>query len=151
LGSAHAVTPAPAATIDRLGTALDNLALAAANDTTVLQQLMASNLALSFLVTMLTVANKKLADALAKAIPTSPPVVTPGAPRPVRSTNRLSQATTVGLMAINAASTTQAATKLRVTRTMRLLPTQWVAAKPTRLEHSHLMVWDGKYSLLQQF
>ncbi len=36
LGSAHAITPAPATTIDRLGTALDNFALAAANDTTVL-------------------------------------------------------------------------------------------------------------------
>jgi hypothetical protein len=43
LGSAHVVTPAPAATIDRLGTALKNLALVAANDTTVLQQLTASN------------------------------------------------------------------------------------------------------------
>jgi hypothetical protein len=87
LGSAHAVTPAPAATIDRLGTALDNLALAAASDTTVLQQLRASNLALSSLVTMLTAANKKLAEVLAKAKPTSPLVATLGAPRPVQSTN----------------------------------------------------------------
>jgi hypothetical protein len=87
LGSAHAVTPTRAATIDRLGTALDNLALAAANDTTVLQQLTVSNLALSSLVTTLTTANKKLADALAKAKATSPPVATPGAPKPVRSTN----------------------------------------------------------------
>jgi hypothetical protein len=61
LGSAHAVIPALATTIDRLGTALDNLALAAANNTTILQQLMGSNLTLSTLVTMLTVANKKLA------------------------------------------------------------------------------------------
>ncbi len=36
LGGAHAVLPAPPGTIDRLGTALDNLALAAANVTTVL-------------------------------------------------------------------------------------------------------------------
>jgi hypothetical protein len=36
LDSTHTVTPAPAATIDWLGTALDNLALAAANNTTVL-------------------------------------------------------------------------------------------------------------------
>ncbi len=43
LGSAITVTPAPVATIDWLGTALNNLALDAANDTTVLQQLMASN------------------------------------------------------------------------------------------------------------
>jgi hypothetical protein len=41
LGSAHTVTPAPATTIDRLGTALDNLALTVANNTTVLQQLTA--------------------------------------------------------------------------------------------------------------
>jgi hypothetical protein len=87
LGSAHTVTPAPAATIDRFGTALTNLALAAANDTTFLQQLMASNLALSSLVTTLTAANKQLAEALAKAKPTSLPVAMLGTSRPVRSTN----------------------------------------------------------------
>jgi hypothetical protein len=37
LGSAHAVTPAPTTTIDQLGTAVNKLALAAANNTTVLQ------------------------------------------------------------------------------------------------------------------
>ncbi len=36
---------------------------------------------------MLTAANKKLADALARAKSTSPPMATPGAPKPVRSTN----------------------------------------------------------------
>jgi hypothetical protein len=108
LGSAHAVIPAPAATIDRLGTALDNLALAAAKDITVLQQLMASNLALSMLVTTLTAANKKLAESLAKAKLTSPPAATPGMPRPARSTNMPSLATTVGRMGINAASITGA-------------------------------------------
>jgi hypothetical protein len=87
LGSAHAVTPAPAATIDQLGTVLDTLTLAAANNTTVLQQLMVSNLNLSSLVTMLTAANKKHADALAKAKSMSPLAATPGAPWPVRSTN----------------------------------------------------------------
>jgi hypothetical protein len=86
LGSAHAVIPAPATTTDRLGTALDNLALAAAKDTTVLQQLMASNLALSSSVTTLTAANKKLAEALTKAKPTSSPAAMPGAPKPVWST-----------------------------------------------------------------
>jgi hypothetical protein len=39
LGGAHSVLPAPPVSIDRLGAALDNIALAAANDTTVLQQL----------------------------------------------------------------------------------------------------------------
>jgi hypothetical protein len=87
MGSAQAVLPTPAATIDRLGTVLNNLALAAANDTTVLQQLTASNLAVTTLVTMLTAANKKLAEALAKAKLTSPPAVTPGTPRPAWSTN----------------------------------------------------------------
>jgi hypothetical protein len=88
LGSAHAVTPAPAATIDRLGTALDNLAFAAANNTTVLQQLLAaSNLAASSLVTTFTAANKKLADALTKAKSTCPPAAMLGGPKLVQSTN----------------------------------------------------------------
>jgi hypothetical protein len=118
LGSAHAVTPAPATTIDQPGTALDNLALVGANNTTETQQLTASNLALSSLVNTLTVANKKLAEALTKAKPTSPLAATPGAPKPVRSTNMPFPATTVGLMAINAVSITQAqlaALKLWVT------------------------------------
>jgi hypothetical protein len=63
------------------------LALAAANVTTVLQQLTASNLALSSLVTTLTATNKKLAEVLSKAKATSPPMAMPGAPKPVRSTN----------------------------------------------------------------
>ena len=63
LGGAHAVFPTPAATIDRLGTALDNLALAAANDTTVLQQLTAANLALTISNALLMAANKKLSEA----------------------------------------------------------------------------------------
>jgi hypothetical protein len=87
MGSAHAVTPAPAATIDRLGTVLDNLALTVAKDTTFLMQLMASNLAFSSLVTTLTAANKKLAEVLAKAKPTSSLAATLVAPRPVQSTN----------------------------------------------------------------
>jgi hypothetical protein len=89
LGSTQAVTPTPAATIDQLGTALDNLALAVANDTTVLQQSTAFNLALSSLVTMITAANKKLADALTKAKATSPLAAMPGAPKPMWSTNML--------------------------------------------------------------
>jgi len=49
-----------------LGTALDNLALAAANNTTVLQQLTAANLALTTSNATLTAANKKLSEAFAK-------------------------------------------------------------------------------------
>jgi hypothetical protein len=87
LGSAHAVLPAPAATIDHLGAALNNLALLAANNITVLQQLILLNLALTTLVTMLTAANKKLVEVLAKAKLIGPPVATLGTPRPARSTN----------------------------------------------------------------
>ncbi len=66
LGAATAVIPTAAPTIDRIGVALENLALAALNDTTILQQLMAANLALTASVTLLMAANKKLADALAR-------------------------------------------------------------------------------------
>jgi hypothetical protein len=52
-------------TINHIGAALENLVLAALNDTTVLQQLTAANLLLTALVTLLMAANKKLADALA--------------------------------------------------------------------------------------
>jgi hypothetical protein len=89
LGSAHAVIPAPAAPIDQLGTALDNLALTVANNTTFLQQLMESSLALSTLVTTLIAANKKLVEALAKEKLSNPPppAAMPETPRPVWSTN----------------------------------------------------------------
>jgi hypothetical protein len=67
IGGTNSALPARAATIYRLGTALNNLALVAANDTTVLQQLMASNLVLTTSNAMLTAANKKLSEALAKS------------------------------------------------------------------------------------
>jgi hypothetical protein len=60
------VIPTAAPTINPISTALKNLALAASNDITVLQQLRAANLLLTALVTSLMAANKKLADALAK-------------------------------------------------------------------------------------
>jgi hypothetical protein len=84
LSGANSVLPAPAGTIDRLGTALDNLALAAANDITVLQQLTAANLALTMSNATLTAANKKLLEALAKG----PAPTTPGTPRPPRPVNK---------------------------------------------------------------
>ena len=80
LGGAHTVLPAPAGTINRLGTALDNLALAAANDTTVLQQPTVANLALTTTNALLTAANKRLLEALAKLQATKPG--TPGIPLP---------------------------------------------------------------------
>jgi hypothetical protein len=66
------------------------LALAAANNTKVLQQLTASHLALSSLVTTLTAANKKIVDALAKAKSTSRLVAMPGAPIPRGSSSEAS-------------------------------------------------------------
>jgi hypothetical protein len=83
LHGANSVLPAPAGTIDRLGTALDNLALAAANDTTVLQQLTTANLALTTSNATLTASNKKLSEALPKV-----PTPTPGTPRPPRTVNK---------------------------------------------------------------
>ena len=78
LGGAHTVLPAPAGTINSLGTALDNLALAAANDTTVLQQLTAANLALTVTNALLMAANQKLSESLTKLQATKPG--TPGTP-----------------------------------------------------------------------
>ncbi len=63
LGRAHSVIPAAAPAIGHLETALNNLALAATNDTVVLQQLIAANLALTATITSLTATNKKLVDA----------------------------------------------------------------------------------------
>jgi hypothetical protein len=66
-----------------LRTALDNVALAAANDTTVLQQLTAANLVLTTSNAMLTMASNKISEALAEA-----PATTPGTPGTFRPTNK---------------------------------------------------------------
>ncbi len=55
--------PAAASAIGHLETALNNLALAATNNTKVLQQLIAANLALTATITLLTATNKKLVNA----------------------------------------------------------------------------------------
>jgi len=86
LGGVHSVLPAPPVSIDRLGTALDNLALVAANNTTVLQQLTAANLPLTTSNAMLTAANKKLSEALAKVPATMPR--SPGTPGTLRVPNK---------------------------------------------------------------
>jgi hypothetical protein len=62
LGLAHGVLPAVVPAIKWLEAALNNLALAATNDTVVLQQLSAANLALTATVGTLTATNKKLVD-----------------------------------------------------------------------------------------
>jgi hypothetical protein len=79
LGGALAVIPAPP-TINRLESALNNLPLAATNDTAILQQLTAANLALTTAVTMLTATNKKLVDAAAKGGRPPPTGTTPCTP-----------------------------------------------------------------------
>ena len=76
LSGAHGVIPAVAPAIGHLETALNNLALAATNDTAVLQQLIAANLALTATITLLTVTNTKLVDAATHWGGT--PAVTPG-------------------------------------------------------------------------
>jgi hypothetical protein len=73
LGGAHGVFPTDLlATLNRLEIALDNLALAATNNTAVLQQLTAANLALMNSVAALTATNKKLVEAGAKRVPGTP-------------------------------------------------------------------------------
>ncbi len=76
LGGAHGVILAAAPAIGHLKTALNNLALAGTNDTAVLQQLIAANLALTATITLLTATNKKLVDAA--ACRGSTPAATPG-------------------------------------------------------------------------
>jgi hypothetical protein len=77
LGGAHGVLPAAAPAIGQLESALNNLALAAMKDTAILQQLTAANLALTALVTLLTMTNKKLVDgATRKGKPAVTPAVT---------------------------------------------------------------------------
>jgi hypothetical protein len=80
LGQAHGVLPEAALTIGQLEIALDNLALAVMNDTAILQQLMAANLALRTTVTTLTATNKKLVDAAARAKGGGTPTGTPTNP-----------------------------------------------------------------------
>ena len=81
LGGAHGVTPTPFLpdSMDRFGSALDNLALAATNDKTVLEQLTAANLALTGTIATLTATNKTLANkARAGTAATPRPPGTPG-------------------------------------------------------------------------
>jgi hypothetical protein len=76
LGGAHGVIPAAVLAIGHLKTALNNLALVATNNTAVLQQLIAANLAFMATITLLTATKIKLVDAATCWGGT--PVVTPG-------------------------------------------------------------------------
>ena len=64
--------------MERFGSALDNLALAATNDKTVLEQLTAANLALTATIATLMATNKKLADKARSGTAGTPR--TPGTP-----------------------------------------------------------------------
>jgi hypothetical protein len=78
------VLPVAGPAIKRLEAALNNLALVATNNTAVLQQLTAANLALTATVGTLTATNKKLVDAASH--PREPPVGTPaGGARPTKN------------------------------------------------------------------
>ncbi len=68
--------PVAAPAIGHLKTALDNLALAATNNTAVLQQLIAANLAFTATITLLTATNKIMVDAATHRGGT--PAATPG-------------------------------------------------------------------------
>ncbi len=120
LGGAHAVIPTSTPTINRISAALENLVLAVLNDTTVLQQLTTANLLLTALVTLLTAANKKLADALAQnkgyALPAAAPTTGRG-----QLTNKPDPGAIAGPTAIGSTRTTQvqpAETRLRDNKTM---------------------------------
>ncbi len=84
LGGVGSVLPAMAPSIDRLKSALNNLALAATNNTAFLQQLTAANLALMATITTLTAINKKLVETAARGKPLGPPT---GPLNPVRAPN----------------------------------------------------------------
>jgi hypothetical protein len=64
--AANNIMPAASTDVmDALAGSLDNLALAATSDKTALQQLTAANLALTTIVSTLTIANKKLTETVA--------------------------------------------------------------------------------------
>ena len=91
LGGAHGVLPGTVTpAIGGLEKALDNLALAATNDTAILQQLTAANLSLTATVATLTATNKKLVEAATKgtrtpAAGTPAPAAGTPAPAPART------------------------------------------------------------------
>jgi hypothetical protein len=125
IGDAHTVITTAALTIDHISEALENLVLMALNDTTVLQQLMAANLALTATVTLLTAANKKLADLLAQNKGDATPAAAPAMRKGSFQTS-LSQGTVAGLMVIRSIRITGVQpvdTRLQDTRTMRQAPT----------------------------
>jgi hypothetical protein len=137
LNGAHTVILGSAPTINRIGAAHEHLALAALNDTNVLQQLMAANLLLTALVTstLLTTANKKLAEALlgTRRSHCQKRHQARGG-RGVQRT-RLFREIFARPTVIGSASITRVrpvGTKPWGTRTMQHMPTRWAVAMQTR-------------------
>jgi hypothetical protein len=151
LSCANSILPTPATNIDRLETALDNLTLAAANNTTV-QQLKAANLDLVHTTSnaTLTAANKKLSEALVKALAT-----TPGMPREIHPTNKPFPGNYCWTHD-HRCSQHPASHECDLRRQGRGSPGHSDGFQHDRreqegqgMEHTlHLMVWDGKFSKL---
>jgi hypothetical protein len=134
LGSAHAVIPTSTPTIDHIGEALENLALAALNDTTVLQQLTTANLALTVSVTLLMAANKKLANTLVQNKGGAMPVAALATGKGCSSNKPFpgNYCWTHGHMVNQNHTSATCRHKARDTMMMRQAPTQWAVAKQTR-------------------
>ncbi len=132
LGGAHGVTPAPfPPDMDRLESALDNLALAATNDKTVLEQLTAANLALTGTIATLTATNKSWPTRPAPAHPALRGLLA----RLEKSPGTCTAAITVGRMAIGSAKSTRVppvSTKQQGTRMMPPSRTRWRVARTIR-------------------
>jgi hypothetical protein len=132
LGGAHSVLPAAGLVIKWLEAALNNLALAATNDTAVLQQLTAANLALTATVGTLIVTNKKLVDVASRL--RGPPAGTPvGGARPAKTPFPGNYCWTTATASARSTRVQLAPTKPLATALTPLLQIPWVAARRTRV------------------
>ena len=151
LGGAHTILPAPASSIVQLGTALNNLTLAAANDTTVLQQLTAANLALTATNVALATANKLLLDSLVKLQATKPSM--PGTPCPSTKPCPGNYCWTHGFLVNQTHTSATCSCKATghqddATVSDRMGGSQ----KDKAVAHTlHLTVWDSKFTHCRQF
>ncbi len=132
LGGAHGVLPVAGLAIERLEAALNNLALAATNDTAVLQELTAANLALTATIGTPTVTNKKLVDAA--YCPRGPPDPRQGLWREEHGQQKLPYPETASARSTRVQL---APTKPLATALMPLLQIPWVAARRTRVGARH--------------
>jgi hypothetical protein len=132
LGGAHGVGPPtfPPA-LERLGSALDNLVLAATNDNAILAQLTSANLALTGTIATLTATNKKSVDkALGRP---AKGTTTPTAPRSSKNPQPGNYCWTHGHCCSKEHTSAIVAIRLQVTRMMPMPQTHWAVAKRTRV------------------